>query len=61
VVEEEINWIQDYIRANIFNDPNLTKEEEIIVGVISPVKRVVNHLLLAGNVVGAFRDCIQGA
>ena len=61
VVDEEIKWIQDYIRVNTFNDPNLSKEEEMIVGVISPIKRIVNHILLAGNVVGAFRDCIQGA
>ena len=60
VVNEEIKWIQDYIRANTFNDPNLSKEEKIIVGIISPLKRIVNHLLLAGNITGAFRDCIQG-
>lgn len=60
VVNQEIEWIQNYIRANIFSDPNLTKEEKLFVGVISPVKRVVNHLLLAGNIVGAFRDTIQG-
>lgn len=61
VVDKEIEWIEEYIKVNIFNDTNMTKEEKKIVGVITPFRRITSHMLLAGNVVAAIRDSLQGA
>ena len=61
IVEKEIKWAQDYLKVNVFNTSIMTPTEKKIVGVISPVKRVVTHMLLGGNIVGAIRDSFEGA
>lgn len=61
VIEKEIKWIQDYLKINVFHTSIMSPTEKKIVGVISPIKRVVTHMLLGGNIVGAIRDSIEGA
>lgn len=61
VVQKEIEWMQDYLKVNVFNTSVMSPTEKKIVGVISPVKHVVTHMLLGGNIVGALRDTLEGA
>ncbi len=60
IVDKEIKYIQDYLKINVFKTSIMSKPEKAIVGVISPVKRVVSHMLLGGNLVGALRDALEG-
>lgn len=60
IVEKEKKWINDYIKVNVFDTSIMSEAEKKIVGIISPLKRVVNHMLLAGNIVACFRDIFQG-
>ena len=61
IVEKEIKWMQDYLKVNVFNTSIMSPTEKTVVGVISPIKRVVTHMLLGGNIVGALRDTLEGA
>lgn len=61
VVEKEIKYMQDYLKTNVFHTSIMSPAEKKIVGIISPVKRVVSHLLLGGNIVSAIRDSLEGA
>lgn len=61
IVEKEIKWMQDYLKVNVFNTSVMSPTEKKIVGLISPVKKVVTHMLLGGNIVGALRDSLEGA
>lgn len=61
VVEKEIKWMQDYLKVNVFNTSIMSPTEKKIVGCLSPIKRVVTHMLLGGNIVGALRDTLEGA
>ena len=60
VVEKEIKWMQDYLKVNVFQTSVMSPTEKKIVGVITPFKRLVSHMLIGGNVVGAIRDSIEG-
>lgn len=59
-VQKEIEWLQKYLKVNVFNTSIMSSQEKGIVGCIQPVKTVVTHMLLGGNMVGAFRDIIEG-
>lgn len=61
VVKREIEWLQKYLKVNVFNKSIMSPQEQRIVGCIAPVREVVSHMLLGGNIVGAFRDIIEGA
>ena len=61
IVDKEIKWIQDYLKVNVFHTSTMSPTEKKIVGMISPLKRVVNHMLIGGNIIGAIRDTIEGA
>lgn len=61
VVEKEIKWIQDYLKVNVFQTSIMSPTEKKIVGVLSPIKRVVTHMLIGGYIIGAVRDTIEGA
>lgn len=60
-VNKEIKYMQDYLKTNVFHTSIMSPAEKKIVGVISPIKRVVSHMLLGGNIVSALRDSIEGA
>lgn len=60
VVDEEIKYIQNYLKVNVFNTSIMSATEKAIVGYIHPVKRVVTNMLLGGNVVSMFRDAFEG-
>ena len=60
-VRKEIEWLQKYLKVNVFNTSIMSPQEQKIIGCISPVREVVSHMLLGGNIVGAFRDIIEGA
>ena len=61
VVEKEIKYIQDYLKTNVFHTSIMSPTEKKIVGVVAPVKQMVSHLLLGGNIVSAVRDTMEGA
>lgn len=61
VVEKEIKWIQDYLKVNVFQTSIMSPTEKKIVGVISPIKHIVTHMLLGGNLISAVRDSMEGA
>ena len=61
VVEKEIKYMQDYLKVNVFHSSIMSKTEQKIVGVISPIKKIVTHMLLGGNIIGALRDTFEGA
>ena len=60
-VDKEIKYIQDYLKVNVFKTSIMTPAEKKIVGIITPLKRVVSHMLIGGNLISALRDCIEGA
>lgn len=60
-VAKEIKYMQDYLKTNVFHTSIMSPAEKKIVGVISPVKRIVSHMLLGGNIVSALRDSMEGA
>ena len=60
-VKKEIEWLQKYLKINVFNTSIMSQQEKKIVGCISPVRVAVSHMLLGGNIVGAFRDLVEGA
>ena len=60
-VSKEIKYIQDYLKTNVFHTSIMSPSEKKIVGVITPVKRLVSHMLLGGNIVSAVRDSLEGA
>lgn len=60
-VNREIEWLQKYLKVNVFNTSIMSPQEKKIIGCIAPVRTVVSHMLLGGNIVGAFRDIIEGA
>lgn len=59
-VEKEIEWLKKYLKVNVFNTSIMSQQEKKIVGCIAPLRTVVSHMLLGGNIVGAFRDMIEG-
>lgn len=61
VVDKEIKYIQDYLKVNVLNTSIMSEEEKKVVGIISPIKRIVTHLLIGGNIIGALRDTFEGA
>lgn len=61
VVGKEIKYIQDYLKVNALNTSIMSEEEKKVVGVLSPLKRFVTHLLIGGNIIGALRDIFEGA
>lgn len=60
-VMKEIKYIQDYLKVNVFNTSIMSSTEKKIVGIITPLKRFVTHILIGGNIIGALRDTIEGA
>ena len=60
-VSKEIKYMQDYLKTNVFHTSIMSPAEKKIVGVISPIKRIVSHMLLGANIVSALRDSIEGA
>lgn len=60
VVKDEIKYIEDYIKLNVFNTSIMGNTEKAIIAVVKPVKSFVTDMLLGGNVIGAFRDITQG-
>lgn len=60
IVKEEIKYIQDYLKVNVFNTSIMSSAEKAIIGNIAPLKSLVTNMLLGGNVVSMFRDSIEG-
>ena len=58
--QKEIEWLQKYLEVNVFNTSIMSPQEKKIIGCIQPIRTVVSHMLLGGNIVGAFRDIIEG-
>lgn len=60
IIEEEIKYIKDYLKVNVFSRSIMGETGKKITGVLTPVKRFVSMVNLAGNVVSALRDYQQG-
>lgn len=60
VMQKELEWLQNYLRVNVFKEAIMSKDEQKIVGTLMPVRHIVSHMLVGGNIVGAFRDVFEG-
>ena len=60
IIKEEIKYIKDYLKVNVFSRSIMGETGKKITGVLSPVKHFVTIVNLAGNVVSALRDYQQG-
>ena len=60
IIEEEIKYIKDYLKVNVFSRSIMGETGKKITGALSPVKHAVTAINLAGNVVSAIRDTEQG-
>ena len=60
-VQKEREWYENYLKVNVFNTPIMSEQEQKVMGMISPVRTVVSHMLVGGNIVGAVRDLVEGA
>lgn len=60
IIKEEIKYIKDYLKVNVFSRSIMGETGKTITGALSPVKHFVSVINLAGNVVSALRDYQQG-
>lgn len=61
VKDKEKEYIWNYLKANVLHKPLMGKTMQRVVGVIHPIKTIVSHMLVGGNVIGAVRDGFEGA
>lgn len=59
-MRDELDWLQKYLKVNIFKETVMSKGEQKWMGLLMPVKHIVSHMLIGGNIVGAFRDVFEG-
>lgn len=60
VMKKEMEFIQNYLKVNVFQKTLMSDFEKKVVGCLTPVKRITSHILLGGNVVSALRDTSEG-
>jgi hypothetical protein len=60
IIEKEIKYIKDYLKINVFQRSIMEETGQKITSALTPVKRFVSMVNLAGNVVSAVRDAEQG-
>ena len=60
IIDEEIKYIKDYLKVNVFQRSIMGETGQKITSALTPVKRFVSMINLAGNVVSAIRDSEQG-
>lgn len=60
IIDQEIKYIKDYIKVNVFQRSIMGKTGQTVVGILTPLRKAVTTANLAGNVVSYFRDNIQG-
>lgn len=60
VMREELEWLQNYLKVNVFKESIMSKDEQKVIGTLMPIKHIVSHMLIGGNIVGAFRDVFEG-
>lgn len=59
-VQKELEYIQDYLKVNVFQRSIMEDKSKKVLSVVAPIKSAVSNLLLMGNVTSAMRDSIQG-
>lgn len=60
ITEQAIDRIEQFIKTNVFHKSIMDKSSKAILGFLAPLKRLVSHLMVAGNVVGSVRDTFEG-
>lgn len=60
ILNKEIDYIEKYLKVNVFKKSIMSKQEQALVGVITPIKRTVTNMLLGGNIRSAIRDTLEG-
>lgn len=60
IIDEELKYIKDYLKVNVFKRSIMGETGKKITSALTPVKRFVSTVNLAGNVVSALRDTQQG-
>jgi hypothetical protein len=60
IIEKEIKYIKDYLKVNVFQRSIMGEAGKKITSALTPLKRFVTTVNLAGNVVSAIRDTQQG-
>lgn len=60
IIDKELQYIRDYLKVNVFQRSIMGETGNKITSALSPVKRFVSLVNLAGNVVSSIRDAEQG-
>lgn len=60
IIDEEVKYIKDYIKVNVFSRSIMGETGKKVTSALTPLKRAVTTINLAGNVVSAIRDTEQG-
>jgi hypothetical protein len=53
--------IDDFVKVNVFRTSIMDEASQRIVGLTTPLRRLVSNTLIAGNIKGAVRDTFEGA
>lgn len=61
VVKQTISMIDDFVKVNVFRTSIMDEASQRIVGLTTPLRRLVSNTLIAGNIKGAVRDTFEGA
>lgn len=59
-IKNELKYIQDYIKVNVFQKSIMESQSQAIVGALTPVREFVTYANLAGNAVAYLRDIENG-
>ena len=60
IMEDEIKYIENLLKINVFNESIKTKTGKLITGLLAPVRTGVTLLNIGGNLISFFRDVFQG-
>lgn len=60
VIKETIEKIDNFLKPNVFGASIMEETSQKIVGMLHPLKEVVSKTLIAGNIIGSFRDVFEG-
>lgn len=59
-IKKELDYIDDYLKVNVFQKSIMESSSQAIVSFMSPVRQLVTYANLAGNMVAYLRDIENG-
>lgn len=60
IIDKELQYIRDYLKVNVFQRSIMGETGNKITSALTPLKRFVSMVNLAGNIVSSIRDAEQG-